>query len=388
MIRALGGKVIGGTINGTGALLVRADRIGADTVLARIVAMVAAAQRSRAPIQRLTDVVCAWFVPAVVIGALATFIIWTLIGPVPQSNYALVAAVSVLIIACPCALGLATPMSIMVGIGKGAAGGILIKNAEALEQLEKIDTLVIDKTGTLTEGRPQVRAVIPAPGFEDVTVLSVAASLERLSEHPLAAAIVAAAQARGASLSEISAFRSITGKGVVGVLGTDPVVVGSAQLLEELQIDPRELAPQVETLHLEGATATFVAIGGTLAGVVAVADPIKISTPAALQSLRREGIQIVIATGDHRASAAVIARQLGIHDVEAGVLPEGKAEIVRRLRAAGHVVAMAGDGVNDAPALASANVGIAMGTGTDVAIQSAGVTLVKGDLAASCAHGP
>ena len=376
-----GAKLIGGTINGTGALVMRAERVGADTVLARIVRMVAEAQRSRAPIQRLADVVAAWFVPAVILIAIGAFIGWMVFGPPPPLGYALVAAVSVLIIACPCALGLATPMSIMVGIGKGATSGILIKNAEALERFEKIDTLVVDKTGTLTEGKPRVIAVVPAVRFEEASLLALAASLERLSEHPLAAAIVAAARERGLPLHEAADFRSLTGKGITGTVDGRKVVVGNFRLLDDLHLSPVELEARAEGLRREGATTMYITIDRDLAGVIAVADPIKTTTPAALESLRREGIHIVMVTGDHRASAEAIAQRLGIRDVEAEVLPEGKNAIVRRLRAEGRVVAMAGDGVNDAPALAEADVGVAMGTGTDVAMQSAGVTLVKGDLA-------
>ena len=376
-----GAKLIGATINGTGALVMRAERVGADTVLSRIVHMVAEAQRSRAPIQRLADLVSGWFVPAVILIAIGSFIGWMLAGPPPQLAYALVAAVSVLIIACPCALGLATPMSIMVGVGKGATAGVLIKNAEALERLEKIDTLVVDKTGTLTEGKPRVIAVTAAQGFDEGTVLSAAASLERSSEHPLAAAIVASSRARGLILSETSQFGSVTGKGVTGIIGDDAVAIGNAALFAQLGIPLSPVEPYAETLRADGATTIFVAIGGRPAGVIAVADPIKASTPSALESLRREGIRIVMVTGDHRATAEAVARKLGITDIEAKVLPERKNAIVRRLRAEGRAVAMAGDGVNDAPALAEAEVGIAMGTGTDVAMQSAGVTLVKGDLA-------
>ena len=376
-----GAKVIGGTINGTGALLMRAERVGSDTMLARIVHMVAEAQRSRAPIQRLADRVSSWFVPAVIITAVIAFIVWMLVGPPPQLAYALIAAVSVLIIACPCALGLATPMSIMVGVGKGATAGVLIRNAEALERLEKIDTLVVDKTGTLTEGKPRVVAVAPTAGLEESTVLSLAASLERSSEHPLAAAIAAAARDRGLALEEITNFQSLTGKGVTGTARGRQVAVGNARLLETLKIAPGELEARAEGLRREGATSMFVAIDGQPAGIIAVADPVKTSTPAALESLRREGIRIVMVTGDHRSTAEAVARKLGITEIEAEVLPEHKNAIVRRLRSEGRAVAMAGDGVNDAPALAEAEVGIAMGTGTDVAMQSAGVTLVKGDLA-------
>lgn len=376
-----GAKLIGGTINGTGGLVMRADRVGADTMLARIVSMVAEAQRSRAPIQRLADGISSWFVPAVVLVALAAFISWMLLGPTPPLGYALVAAVSVLIIACPCALGLATPMSIMVGIGKGASAGILIKDAESLETLERVDTLVVDKTGTLTEGKPRVIASAPARQFTELSVFTLAASLERSSEHPLAAAIAAHARARGLTLHEVRDFRSLTGKGVAGTVDGRQVVVGNAKLLDDLHVTPSELESRAAAWRHEGATTMYVTVDGVLAGVIAVADPIKDSTPAALEILRREGIRIVLVTGDNRESAAIVARRLGIAEVESEVLPAGKIETVRRLRAAGHVVAMAGDGVNDAPALAAADVGVAMGTGTDVAIQSAGVTLVKGDLA-------
>ncbi len=376
-----GAKVIGGTLNGTGALLIRAEHIGSDTMLARIVQMVAGAQRSRAPIQRLADLASSWFVPAVILVAIGAFVLWMLVGPPPQLPYALVAAVSVLIIACPCALGLATPMSIMVGVGKGATAGVLIKNAEALERFEKIDTLVVDKTGTLTEGKPRVTAVLPAREFDEATVLSLAASLERLSEHPLAAALCAAAGERRLAFSQVANFSSVTGKGVTGTVASRPVAVGNAALLRELRIPAQELESQAELLRHEGATSMLVAIDGRAAGIICVADPIKASTPAALESLRKDSIRIVMVTGDHRATAEAVARKLGITDVEAEVLPDHKNAIVRRLREEGRSVAMAGDGVNDAPALAEAEVGIAMGTGTDVAMQSAGVTLVKGDLA-------
>ena len=381
VVKGAGAKVIGATLNGTGALVMRAERVGADTVLSRIVRMVAEAQRSRAPIQRLADRVSGWFVPAVILTAIGAFAGWMLAGPPPQLAYALVAAVSVLIIACPCALGLATPMSIMVGVGKGATAGVLIRNAEALERLERIDTLVVDKTGTLTEGKPRVVAVTPAREFDEAAVLAAAASLERSSEHPLAAAIVAAARERGLTLAETSKFASVTGKGVTGAAGGHEVAVGNTALFTDLRIPLTALGPRAETLRAEGATTMLVAIDGRLAGVIAVADPIKPSTPAALESLRQAGIRIVMVTGDHRATAEAVARKLGITDIEAEVLPEHKNAIVRRLRAQGRAVAMAGDGVNDAPALAEAEVGLAMGTGTDVAMQSAGVTLVKGDLA-------
>jgi Cu+-exporting ATPase len=376
-----GTKVIGGTINGTGSLLMRAEKIGSDTMLARIVHMVAEAQRSRAPIQRLADVVSAWFVPAVIVVAIIAFIAWMIWGPPPAFAYALVAAVSVVIIACPCALGLATPMSIMVGVGKGATAGVLIKNAEALERFEKIDTLVVDKTGTLTEGKPRVVTVIPAEGFDEATVLSLGASLERSSEHPLAAAIVTSAKQRGLAMQDVVDFVSITGKGVTGRIGGRHVAVGNAKLLYNLGIAATDLETRANELRHEGATAMFVAIDSKPAGIIAVADPIKATTPAALARLREDGVRIVMLTGDNRTTAEAVAAKLGIADIEAEVLPEQKNAIVRRLRSEGHAVAMAGDGVNDAPALAEADVGVAMGTGTDVAMESAGVTLVKGDLA-------
>jgi len=379
--KAPGARLIGGTINGTGALIMSAERVGSDTMLARIVHMVAEAQRSRAPIQRLTDVVSGWFVPAVILVAAIAFVSWMIAGPSPQLAYALVAAVSVLIIACPCALGLATPMSIMVGVGKGATAGVLIKNAEALERLEKIDTLVVDKTGTLTEGKPRVIAIVPAGEFDESTVLSLAASLERSSEHPLAAAIVTGARERGLALEEVAGFRSVTGQGVAGMVGRQQVAVGNSKLLESLGVARGELDSRAESLRQDAATSIFIAIDGRPAGIIGVADPVKASTPAALERLRRDGIRIVMVTGDHRSTADAVARKLGITDIEAEVLPERKNAIVRRLRSEGRAVAMAGDGINDAPALAEAEVGIAMGTGTDVAMQSAGVTLVKGDLA-------
>jgi len=376
-----GGKVIGGTINGTGSFIMRAEKIGADTLLARIVQMVGEAQRSRAPIQRLADVVSAWFVPAVIVVAIAAFIVWMVFGPPPAFAYALVAAVSVVIIACPCALGLATPMSIMVGVGKGAQAGVLIKDAEALERFEKIDTLVVDKTGTLTEGKPRVVALVAAESFQDTTILSLAASLERASEHPIAGAIVSAATARGLKTETVTGFRSVGGKGVLGNVGERQVAVGNAGLLKDLGVDSTSFAGRTEALRHGGATAMFVAIDDRPAGVIAVADPIKVTAPAALQRLKADGVRIVMLTGDNRVTARAVAAELGISDVEAEVLPEQKQAVVRRLRNEGRAVAMAGDGVNDAPALAAADVGVAMGTGTDVAIQSAGVTLVKGDLA-------
>ena len=379
--KAPGGKLIGGTINGTGSLVMRAEKVGSDTMLARIVQMVAEAQRSRAPIQRLADTVSAWFVPAVIVVAVASFIAWMTFGPPPAFAYALVAAVSVVIIACPCALGLATPMSIMVGVGKGASTGVLIKNAEALERFEKIDTLVVDKTGTLTEGKPRVVAVIPAGDFDEDTILSLSASLEQASEHPLAAAIVAVAKERGVKIDAVSEFRSMTGKGVTGKIGQRQVAVGNAKLLKDFGIHSAGLEARAEELRRDGATAMFVVIGGGSAGIIAVADPIKATTPTALKRLEADGVRIIMLTGDNRTTAQAVAAKLGISEVEAEVLPEQKHAIVRRLRGEGRAVAMAGDGVNDAPALAEADVGVAMGTGTDVAMQSAGVTLVKGDLA-------
>jgi P-type Cu+ transporter len=376
-----GAKLIGGTINGTGGLIMRAEKIGAETMLARIVQMVAEAQRSRAPIQRLADIVSSWFVPAVILVAVLSFVAWMIWGPSPAFAYALVAAVSVLIIACPCALGLATPMSIMVGVGKGATAGVLIKNAEALERFEKIDTLVVDKTGTLTEGKPRVVAVVPAEGFDEKTVLALGASLERASEHPLAAAIVASAKQRDLALKEVADFASVTGKGVTGIVAARKVAVGNAKLLQDMGVAIAALEPRANELRRDGATAMFVAIDDRAAGIIAVADPIKATTQAALASLRDDGIRIVMLTGDNRTTAQAVAGRLGIAEIEAEVLPDQKNAIVRRLRSEGRVVAMAGDGVNDAPALAEADIGVAMGTGTDVAMQSAGVTLVKGDLA-------
>lgn len=379
--KASDAKVIGGTINGTGALVMRADKVGADTLLARIVHMVAEAQRSRAPIQRLADMVSAWFVPAVIAAALVTFVAWMIWGPPPALPYALVAAVSVLIVACPCALGLATPMSIMVGIGKGAAAGVLIKNADALERFEKIDTLVVDKTGTLTEGKPRVVAIVPAEGFDETTLLSLAASLERSSEHPLAAAIVASAKRRGVAIPAVADFASVTGKGVTGRVDSRQVAVGNSRLLEDLHVASADLEAGADNLRREGATAVFMVVDGRSAGLIAVADPIKTTTAAALESLRAAGIRIVMVTGDNHTTAQAVAAKLGITHVEAEVLPDQKYAIVRRLRTEGRAVAMAGDGVNDAPALAEADIGVAMGTGTEIAMQSAGVTLVKGDLA-------
>jgi Cu+-exporting ATPase len=376
-----GAKLIAGTINSTGGLVMRTEKVGADTVLARIVRMVSDAQRSRAPIQRLADTISAWFVPAVICVALAAFAGWLIWGPAPALAHALIASVSVLIIACPCALGLATPMSIMVGVGRGAMEGILIKNAEALERFEKIDTLVVDKTGTLTEGRPRVVAIVPASGFDEDEILALAASLERSSEHPLAAAIVSAADDRRLKLQDAADFSSVTGKGAVATVGTRTVAVGNANLLKDIGADASALDLRADELRRDGATVMFVIVDGNAAGIVAVADPIKATTPAALENLRRDGVRIVMLSGDNRTTAAAVAEELGIAEVEAEVLPEQKFAIVRRLKQQGRIVAMAGDGVNDAPALAEADVGIAMGTGTDVAIESAGVTLVKGDLA-------
>ncbi|MEO9054801.1 MAG: heavy metal translocating P-type ATPase, partial [Steroidobacteraceae bacterium] len=374
-------KVIGGTINGTGTLMITAEKIGADTLLSRIVHMVAEAQRSRAPIQRLVDIVAAWFVPAVIASSIIAFVAWMVWAPAPALGLAVVAAVSVLIIACPCALGLATPMSIMVGVGKGASAGVLIKNAEALERFEKVDTLVVDKTGTLTEGKPRVTAVVPADGFEESAVLSFGASLEKSSEHPLAAAILASAAERKVSLWEVTDFKSITGKGVTGTIAGRRVAVGNAALLKDLGVTSTGLETHAEALRKEGATAMFVAVDQKPAGVIAVADPIKATTQAAIDTLRKEGIRIVMLTGDNHTTAQAVAAKLGISEVEADVLPDQKNAVVRRLKSEGRVVAMAGDGVNDAPALAEADVGVAMGTGTDVAMQSAAITLVKGDLA-------
>ncbi len=379
--KAPGSRVIGGTLNGVGSLVIRADKVGTETMLARIVQMVAEAQRSRAPIQRLADLVSSWFVPAVIAIAALAFVAWLIWGPAPALAHAIVAAVSVLIIACPCALGLATPMSIMVGVGKGATAGVLIKNAEALERFEKIDTLVVDKTGTLTEGKPQVVAVQATVGFDETTVLQLGSSLEQASEHPLAAAIVASARSRGLEIRAVTDFSSVTGKGVRGSITGRLIAIGNRTLLADTGIDSTHLEPEADKLRAEGATVMFVAIDGRAAGLIAVADPIKASTSAALASLTKDGVQIVMLTGDNRVTAEAVARRLGIGEVEAEVLPDQKHAVVRKLRAMGRVVAMAGDGVNDAPALAEADIGIAMGTGTDVAMHSAGVTLVKGDLA-------
>ena len=376
-----GDRLIGGTVNGTGALVMRADKVGADTMLARIVTMVAEAQRSRAPIQRMADTVSGYFVPAVLGVAVIAFAVWAIWGPAPAFSYALIAAVSVLIIACPCALGLATPMSIGVGVGKGAGAGVLIKSAEALERMEKVDTLVVDKTGTLTEGKPKVTAIVPAERLSVSDVLQLAASLERSSEHPLAAAIVAAARDRGASIQEPTDFVSVTGKGVTGKIGGRSVALGNAKLMADVGIALGDLAHKADELRSDGATALFLAVDGKPGGVIAIADPVKSTTQAALDMLRKDGIRIVMLTGDNKSTAEAVARKLGITEIEADILPQDKNRIVKKLTAEGRIVAMAGDGVNDAPALAEAAVGIAMGTGTEVAIQSAGITLVKGDLA-------
>jgi Cu+-exporting ATPase len=375
-----GGKVIAGSLNKTGSFVMRADKVGAETLLSRIVQMVAEAQRSRAPIQRMADQVSAWFVPAVILVGLVAAVAWAVAGPEPRFAYALVAAVSVLIIACPCALGLATPMSIMVGVGRGAQAGVLIKNAEALERFEKIDTLIVDKTGTLTEGRPAVTAVMPTPGIDEAELLRLAASLERGSQHPLGDAVVRAATERGLVLADVSDFDAPIGRGVTGTVEGKHLLLDAPRLMAEQEIDISALAADAERLRGEGATAIFVTIDGALAGLIAIADPIKQTTPDALRALKAEGIRVVMMTGDNRTTALAVARRIGIDEVEAEVLPEDKAAVVNRLRGEGRSVAMAGDGVNDAPALAAAEVGIAMGAGADVAIESAGVTLLKGDL--------
>ncbi|MCC6946384.1 MAG: heavy metal translocating P-type ATPase [Bradyrhizobiaceae bacterium] len=375
-----GDKLIGGTLNQSGALVMRAEKVGRDTLLARIVQMVAEAQRTAAPIQRLADQVSGWFVPLVIVIAIAAFIAWAIYGPEPRFAYGLVAAVAVLIIACPCALGLATPMSIMVGVGRGAELGVLIKNAVALERMEKVDTLVVDKTGTLTEGKPKVTAIVPAPGFDEQKLLRLAASVERASEHPLADAIVAAAEERKIALAQVSDFDSPTGKGALGQVDGKRVVLGQGRFMTELGIDTAALESEADKLRREGATAVFAAVDGKAAGILAIADPVKGTTPTALDALKAEGIRIVMLTGDNRTTADAVARRLGIDEVQAEILPDQKSAVVEKLRREGRIVAMAGDGVNDAPALAAADVGIAMGTGTDVAIESAGITLLKGDL--------
>ena len=375
-----GSSVVGGSLNRTGSFVMRADKVGADTLLSRIVQMVAQAQRSRAPIQRLADTVSGWFVPAVIAIALVAALVWGLVGPEPRLSYALVAAVSVLIIACPCALGLATPISIMVGVGRGAQAGVLIRNAEALERFEKVDTLVLDKTGTLTEGRPSVTAIRPASGFDEAELLRLAASLERGSEHPLADAIVSAATDRELTLSEATEFDSPVGRGVSGVVDGKRVALGNTRFLTELGVDVSALEAEADALRGDGATAIFAAVDGQAAGLLGIADPIKATTADAIMALKAAGLRLVMMTGDNRTTADAVARRLGIDEVQAEVLPEDKASVVERLRAEGRVVAMAGDGVNDAPALAAADVGVAMGAGSDVAIESAGVTLLGGDL--------
>ncbi|QTC92193.1 heavy metal translocating P-type ATPase [Brevundimonas goettingensis] len=376
----VGDRVVAGALNKTGSFIMRADKVGADTLLAQIVQMVAQAQRSRAPIQRLADTVSGWFVPTVIAIALLAAVVWGLVGPEPRLSYALVAAVSVLIIACPCALGLATPISIMVGVGRGAHAGVLIKNAEALERFEKVDTLVLDKTGTLTEGRPSVTAILPAQGFDEADILRLSASLERGSEHPLADAIVRAAKDRDIPLTKAVDFDSPVGRGVRGTIEGRQVALGNTRFLGELSIDVSALEPKAEALRHDGATAIFVAIDGKAAGVIGIADPIKATTPAAILALKAAGLRLVMMTGDNRTTAEAVARRLGIDEVQAEVLPQDKASVVQQLRSQGRIVAMAGDGVNDAPALAAADVGVAMGAGSDVAIESAGVTLLGGDL--------
>jgi Cu+-exporting ATPase len=378
--KTAGDPVTGGTVNGTGGFVMEARRVGSDTLLAQIVRMVGEAQRSRAPIQRLADRIAAWFVPTVVVIAAATFLAWWAFGPEPSLVYALVNAVAVLIIACPCALGLATPMSIMVGTGLGAQNGVLIKNAEALERFETVDTLIVDKTGTLTEGRPRLVDVVAREGLDEGELLRLAASLERASEHPLAAAIVQGAEARGVRIATPGEFESLTGKGVAGTLEGHRVALGNRALLDELKIEPAGWAERAEALRQEGKTVMFVAVDGEMAGLLAVADPVKESTAEAIEQLRAEGLRIVMVTGDSRTTAQAVASRLGIQEVEAEVLPEAKGAIVERLQKEGRTVAMAGDGVNDAPALARADVGIAMGSGTDVAIESAAITLIRGDL--------
>ncbi len=378
--KEVGARLIGGTMNQTGGFIMEAGKVGRDTMLSQIVRMVAEAQRSRAPIQRLADEVSGWFVPVVIAIAIVSFVTWMLVGPEPRFAHGLIAAVAVLIIACPCALGLATPMSIMVGVGRGARLGVLIKNAEALERFEKIDTLVVDKTGTLTEGRPKVTAIAPREDMTETELLRLAATLERSSEHPLALAIVNAANERSIPLGDAQDFDSPVGKGVTGTVEGRQVILGSHRIMGEANVDVSAMASKAEELRGEGATVIFMASDGALAGLFAIADPIKTTTPEAVRTLVGEGVRVVMLTGDNRTTAQAVARRLGISEVEAEVLPEDKSKIVTRLRNEGRIVAMAGDGVNDAPALAAADVGIAMGTGTDVAIESAGVTLLKGDL--------
>ena len=375
-----GDGVIGATVNTTGSFVMRAERVGSETVLARIVQMVAEAQRSRAPIQRLADVVASYFVPAVIVAAIVTFLAWAFVGPEPRLVYALINAVAVLIIACPCALGLATPMSVMVAMGKGASAGVLFKNAKAIEVMRKIDTVVVDKTGTLTEGKPKLVSAVAMEDIDESELLRLTASLERASEHPLAAAIVRGAEERGIDLVKVESFESLTGKGVRGIIKGRAVAVGNRGLIDELKIDTRKLSEEAERLRAGGETVMFVIISGQASGLIAVADPIKASTPEAIQALHAEGVRIVMVTGDNRTTAEAVAHQLNVDEVIADVLPEQKVEVVKRLQQEGHLAAMAGDGINDAPALGQAHVGIAMGTGTDVAMESADITLVKGDL--------
>ena len=375
-----GSKVIGATVNANGSIIIRAEKVGRDTMLAQIVKMVADAQRSRAPIQRMADLVAGWFVPIVIVIAIIAFIVWSLVGPAPAFSYALIAAVSVLIIACPCALGLATPMSIMVGVGRGAKAGVLIKDAEALETMEKVDTLIVDKTGTLTQGRPALTDIITADGFEESELLTISAALEQGSEHPLAEAIVRAAHDQDLELPKALDFEAITGKGVKGQVSGAKVALGNSKMMEAIGADITPLTEGADNLRAQGATAMFVAVNGKAAGVIAVSDPIKDTTPEAIQNLHKAGLKIVMLTGDNETTARAVAEKLGIDEVHADVMPEDKSRIVGELRDKGAVVAMAGDGVNDAPALAAAHVGIAMGTGTDVAMESAGVTLLRGDL--------
>jgi len=377
--KVAGAKVTAGTVNGTGGFVMRAERVGADTLLSQIVKMVSGAQRSRAPIQRLADRVSSYFVPAVIVAAILTFVVWLFAGPEPRFAHALVNAVAVLIVACPCALGLATPMAIMVGTGRGAQAGILIRNAEALEIFGKVDTLIIDKTGTLTEGKPTLSSVIAQPGIDESNLLELVASLERSSEHPLAAAIVKGADAKKLALADVTGFNSVTGKGVTGTVSGKQIAVGNVELFSELSIDPAPLLKQAEELRKQGQTAMLVALDGKAAGIVGVADPIKESTPDAIRELREAGMKVIMVTGDNATTAKAVADQLGI-EFRAGVLPQTKAEVVKEYQRKGAIVAMAGDGVNDAPALAQADIGIAMGTGTDVAMEAGGITLLKGDL--------
>jgi Cu+-exporting ATPase len=373
--------VIGGTMNGTGSFLMRAKRVGSDTLFSQIVAMVNQAQRTRAPVQGLADQVSAYFVPAVVLSAVITFVVWMSVGPEPRLSHALLNAVAVLIIACPCALGLATPMSVMVGVGRGATAGVLIRNAEALEVMEKVDTVVVDKTGTLTQGKPAVSSIVPSEGFTETEVLRLAASLERSSEHPLAAAIVESATRQGLRLSSVTSFQSVTGKGIQGSIDGTPVVFGNLRMLQDAGIPTTHFGDAAERLRLDGHTVMFLGAGGRAAGIVAVADPVKPTASEVIQKLHREHVRIVMVTGDSQTTAKAVAHRLGIDDVRAEVLPAAKGDIVKELQKERRIVAMAGDGINDAPALTQADVGIAMGTGTDVAMQSAGITLVKGDLA-------